>query len=279
MSAVESLRPLLFELESALSTSGPDAIWDCEPLIRAFDQRGGFVDVINTDLQRLVDQPEELPMAVLPLASDDYCKLSLITLGNEALAHRAPVLRDFPENGLIYVVGPESLTFEVYEQSGVENYDVFDRAKVLDRVGRKTLLPGQALRIEAGKTIVDFPESHPMTVVVSLHGPPLHAISWAYDRVTLLPVHPYSASIAATRIEYALTILGEVGRFSADASVETAQDLLSHPSYFVRWRACHALNALSPKAAESALLALSQDVHPHIRNAAQRTLASARAET
>ncbi len=56
-------------------------------------------------------------------------------------------------------------------------------------------------------------------------------------------------------------------------AVPLISSLADHPSHAVRWAVVQALGRLDPQAALQHLRQAVNDPHPHIRNAAQKTLA------
>jgi HEAT repeat protein len=78
-----------------------------------------------------------------------------------------------------------------------------------------------------------------------------------------------SASVDASRLEYTVRLLGELGD---PASVPRLLDLTRHRLHFVRWAAVRAVLSIEPGRAVEVLTAAAADRHPHVRRAAERSL-------
>lgn len=274
---IESIRRLAGDGSS-------EGIWACADLLRAMDARGAFRQILNAEIRDMPRAARPVPRRLVPLVYDANFTLSVLTVRKRSTSgHAAPTsaeaVRDHAEAGILYVLGPSAVTFMVAEQPDVREHEVFDPSKRIGPARPQTVAPGGTLNIVPGRTIVADMSSKSDTVVLCLCGTAQYPISWAYDARSGTPVRPHSASMHVTRLEYALAVLSELGGSDRERSVALVTALLEHPTYFIRWRAVHALNALSPeKAFESLKRLASTDPHPHVRDAARRTLEPAAGE-
>lgn len=123
--------------------------------------------------------------------------------------------------------------------------------------------------------LVEVRATGPNTVSIRVFEHPRTSLEWAFSRDTLLPVGVVASDPVASRRQYIVRTLGEMGCIS---SVAPLQQMLSDNAHFVRWSAVQALGKCDRDAAIAGLSALAEDAHPQVRAAAQRALYSAKSE-
>jgi HEAT repeat protein len=94
-------------------------------------------------------------------------------------------------------------------------------------------------------------------------------LRWIYDSDTLLPARAEAGDLDAARLEYTFALLAALGHTEA---APTMAALYEHPDHFVRWSAIRRVIELDPAIGEALVHRALNDVHPHVRRAAQRTL-------
>ena len=165
--------------------------------------------------------------------------------------------------------GSAPVTTEWFEQPRPEPNAVFDRSRTLITRGRRTLTPGVPVPVRAMRDVVRIVPAPRPSLVMVLASTPVATLSWEYDLDSGAPLRAVSGSVAASRLEAAARLLGELGD---PASVPALVGLVDHPHHFVRWAAVRAVAALDPTVGVGLLRRAVDDEHPHVRRAAATAL-------
>lgn len=134
------LQPLFGDLDRIMATKRPSAIWDCEPCLRR--ARPVLARFVNRELAAVCADLTRVLPSMTPLFRTENFSLSLVTIGDPDLLSSS-ALRSNPEHVLLHVLGPTSLSFELLENSSVQDHDVFVKASRLDSLGFSTLSPAK----------------------------------------------------------------------------------------------------------------------------------------
>ncbi|MGW7441419.1 HEAT repeat domain-containing protein [Streptomyces sp. NPDC054849] len=173
---------------------------------------------------------------------------------------------------LIAPVGPEPAQVDVYARPRHLRPDALD-GQPLTPLGMHTVARGQVLALDAGQHVAAFAQSAAACPHLLLTSPPALRYRLAYDRTTLCPVQVISADLAATRLTYAIRLLGAAGN---PASGPRLEELAEHPQHQVRWEAVRALFRVDRPAGTRRLReAAAHDPHPEIRATAAAALGQA----
>ncbi|MEI5098407.1 HEAT repeat domain-containing protein [Streptomyces sp. PmtG] len=137
-------------------------------------------------------------------------------------------------------------------------------------LGAHTVARGQVLALDAGQQVGAFARQETICPHLLLTGPPVLAYRLAYDRRTLRPVQVISADLAASRLTYAIQLLGAAGKNTSGPRLD---ELSRHPQHQVRWEAIRALFRVDRPAGTARLReAAVNDPHPEIRATAAAAL-------
>ena len=154
-----------------------------------------------------------------------------------------------------------------YRHAEARDPNVLDRSARLELVEERELLPGDLIRIEAWRQVVEFTAGE--GVVLGLDSAPSYSTRWAYHRETLQPIAAIVADQTLAKIAFALQMLGEIGTVEDAAGLEV---LLTNHSHSVRWAALRTAVQLGHPDARALVERAVSDPHPHVRNAAHAAL-------
>lgn len=153
--------------------------------------------------------------------------------------------------------------------SGVAN-DVVDQTARLEPAGSEVLEAGGILVKRADTDIFDFEASPDRPVLIArLHGPAKGPLDWTFDRESLSPIAASGNDLAESQL---ISLIRTAAVFS-DSDLGLLHKALDHSSHSVRWAALQAIGKLDRDAAAALLPSFARDPHPHVRRAAERTLA------
>ncbi|MEV4744546.1 HEAT repeat domain-containing protein [Streptomyces sp. NPDC049555] len=173
---------------------------------------------------------------------------------------------------LIAPLGPDPALVEVFARPAHERPDALD-GQALTPLGMRTVAKGQVLALDAGQRLAVFTRPDAACPHLLLTSPPVVAYRLAYDRTTLRPVQVISADLDATRLTYAIRLLGAAGKSTSGPRLE---ELSRHPQHQVRWEAIRALFRVDRPAGTARLReAAAHDRHPEIRATAAAALGRA----
>lgn len=195
-----------------------------------------------------------------------HCAVSL-----SFVSSRTRNLHWHPFDALFYRVNPGVSRVGRYRlPDGLEN-DVVDRTAKLDFVGSEEFAAGSLMIKRANVDVLDFEGSPDDPVLVTrLELPSRGSLEWVFDRDSLAPIGGTSTDAAESRM---ISMIRVIGLFP-EAELEPLREATRHPSHSVRWAALQTIGKLDSAAALALLPGLTEDPHPHIRRAAERTLAS-----
>ncbi|EAQ97955.1 HEAT repeat domain-containing protein [Congregibacter litoralis] len=171
-------------------------------------------------------------------------------------------------NGLARVLVEKPLEYVVYDLPETWNPEVFDPAFALEEGQAQQALPGEVIIFEGNRRIVDF--QSPGCLVLKLLSTPICTKTWAFSRSSRQALQTHEVLSLDSQLLLAITTLGKIGDHE---SLENLRVLATrHGNHSVRWAAVQAAAAISEDAAIKMLQNALTDAHPHISNAAKRTL-------
>lgn len=148
--------------------------------------------------------------------------------------------------------------------------DIVDPAVRLESAGTEPFGAGEFLIKRADTDVFDFEASTDRPVLIArLHRPAKGPLDWTFDRRSLSPIGASGNDLAESQL---ISLIRTAAVFS-DSDVDQLRRALDHPSHSVRWAAMQAIGKLDAEAATALLPDLTRDPHPHVRRAAERTLA------
>jgi hypothetical protein len=264
-----ALRDFALFTESRLG-DGPEGIWDVAPALEALVCAGFASDLFRSELEHMAREPSHLPTGAIDtllVARSRRFSLLLKTANVARDATRAHVF-GLSEHVLFAVAGPAPLTIDVYSEATGYPNDVFDRERPLGPAERRTLLPGSVTPFRAGRDC-PLPVSRETSFAFQLLSRPVARVQWVYDVQTHRALRAVAADPGASRLEFAAQALGEL---RGEHAAERLLSLCEHPDHFVRWAAIRSLTRVDLRAGVEKVRGAANDPHPHVRNAASRTL-------
>ncbi|MEH0396210.1 HEAT repeat domain-containing protein [Streptomyces sp. B21-088] len=166
-------------------------------------------------------------------------------------------------------MGPVPVRVEVYARPVHERPDALD-GRALTPLDVHTVACGQVLALDAGRHVATFTEPGALCPHLLLTAPPLSRYRLAYDPTSLRPVQVVSADLDASRLTYAIRLLGATGN---PACAHRLAALSRHEQHQVRWEAVRALHRVDRAAGTARLReAAATDPHPEIRATAATAL-------
>jgi hypothetical protein len=251
----------------------PESFWKCEEAFRELAQTTTFVrDLVRYELTRLRRDPSyvarECTESRIALLIHPNVELGMVHL------HPRPdggmgQLSTIGDHVMIGCYGPGTLHMDVYRHSRAPSIEVFDPTNELDVKKSIAIAPFETHAFRAGVDAVV--ERSPvgsacMLLFVYRNAVP---IRWMHDPATKKPVRAVSADQQTYRMDFAARTLA---RMDYEPAVPTLEDMYNHPRHFVRWAAVRELVLLDPVRGRALLERAASDPHPHVRNAAKRTL-------
>lgn len=251
-----------------IATSAKSSVLDCEHLfidyLRTLKPEMIFNEILAGMADHALNFTPEWQLYNLVIAQKSGCRLMM------SLYHRdSRFIYSQPFDGFIAPLGDKPLTFNVYAAPTNCDWNVFDRNISLTFVEKRTIRAGQFLKIDNKHYVYDFVFEH-KTLALKFVSAVNSVQHWAFDPMTLRPIQ----AISANPMDAELVNIAEVlGAFRDRSSLELLESLSRHESHHVRWEAIKSLGKIDADQAFKRVVDARSDPHPHIRNAAQKTLA------
>jgi hypothetical protein len=148
--------------------------------------------------------------------------------------------------------------------------EVFDRSTRLVPGGTITLAAGAVGRFRAPAETFRLRLERP-SILIQLVSATAASLRWLFHPETLEPVRASATSLAASRLQFTCQTLAALGSPTSIAPLKT---LTAHPEHYVRWAAIQSLCRISREDGIACLRQALDDDHPHVRNAAEKSLAA-----
>lgn len=186
-----------------------------------------------------------------------------------------PLLHSTAVDSVLRVISPTPVLQRVYRIDGPFDPEVFI-ADVPLRLESERRIDGIAHAQRKGEgRVYDYVSESPfLTLELSLR--PADPYLWFFDRERLRSTYASFSGAQLSGYTLSAKALAAVGEARA---LPLLMRMTEHPSHAVRWAAIQALGRIDGDAAFERLERAEHDPHPHIRNAAARTLARLRTET
>jgi hypothetical protein len=108
-------------------------------------------------------------------------------------------------------------------------------------------------------------------VMVLLRSPILVPLRWIFDSETLAPQRAVASRLSSSRLQFTCHTLATLG---SPTSLDALKRLTRHPEHYVRWAAVQSICQISREDGLECVRRALDDEHPHIRRAAEKTLAA-----
>jgi len=180
--------------------------------------------------------------------------------------------------GLIYIPGHAmyapisggSVAFDLYHLPRNFDGDCFSPEIILDPPVHELVMPSVTIVNNARLNVADIfsPTNRPQ-VVLMLESAAFGGLRWSFDRLTRKALSLSAQNPSDTSVEIILELLAAV---RSPESIPVIEALTSHPMHFVRWRAVQTIGAIDVDAGIRHATTATSDAHPHVRDAARKTL-------
>jgi hypothetical protein len=269
--AVPPLAAFVERVDPSVETDA-DAFWTCSEPFTMLTRSSVLPDLVAWELDCLRRNPDYAPS---PGGDPDF---EIFRLGHLVLSLRLHVpdrdaasslLYGFCEHHLSANVGPGSVLIKRWRQEWQGPCEILDRTQGLVSLPPVVLGPREQTRFQAHRDVAHTGALDSAAIVVTLTRMQATRVRWVYDASTLLPVRAEAADSSTARLEYAMALLAALDHTEAVPVIATLYD---HPDHFVRWSAVRRVMDLDPSLGTQLVHRALQDVHPHVRRAAQRSL-------
>jgi hypothetical protein len=266
-----ALRAFAEQVESRLSDEGPEGIWACRRALEELVLSGFVRDLFRAELEELVRVPSYMPSGAgdtMTIARSHRFALLLKASRPEREVPPSQVF-SLSEHYLLAVAGPSPFLVDLFAETPGYANDVFDRERPLGAPERRTVLPGEVAEFRAGRDCVRATHAEATSFALQLVSRPVRSVQWVYSAESLRAIRAQAADATASRLEFAAHALAEL---RGEGAAEGLARLCDHPDHFVRWSAIRGLTRVDLRAGLEKVRAAVADPHPHVRNAAARTL-------
>jgi hypothetical protein len=262
------------EVDALYDERQPSTFWRCRGAFDDFAQCSAVTDIANDALRAMLDSPTEPPVrwgvGKFTLAQKRAYSLAL---GWSVLARRqckeTESINTHGGHAMVHLCSALPLKVRYFALDGID-LRIFAPSLQLRHSHDEVLNPGCTVAIDGEKFIADF-EEHPNVCLLVLLTAPLWPHIWSFDRDSLRSWTISAADKQTSELRVVLQIFRELGYAASD---QVVRQLALHPVHDVRWEAIKTLTILNPAEGATALRSAIRDGHPHIRNAARRSLAS-----
>ena len=256
--------------KNALDVLESGSFWDLTSAFRALLLSDAPAKIINAYL----DDVRARPDTVHGSASEtnwsflDFGSFALsFTILTPELESRDKPLTTLPNDHFVGVVGDGSIHVRLYEvEEGCG--DTNSEPTLIEAINRH-MHRGDHCELHAGKHAYRFAAGEKPAVLMILSSAARLATTTLFQADSQRFLCAVAANPGDSRIEVAAKILADL---KAPGSVAALATLQKHPSHFVRWTALRCLGAISPADALPLLRSAVNDSHPHVREAAAKTL-------
>ena len=268
------LAQLARDVEALYDQREPSTFWRCRPAFEEFASSGAAADIANDALRLMLDDPTEPPVRwgvakFTLIQKRPYSLVLAWSVRAREPRRRTESMNTHGGHALVRLCSKSPIKVRYFALEEVD-FEIFDPASSLRYSHEEVLNPGDTVSIDGEKFIADFEERADVCCLVLLTAP-LWPHVWSFDRDSLCPWTISAADVQTSELRVILRIFRELRHA---ASEQVVQELVSHPVHDVRWEAIKTLATLNPAAGATALRSALADRHPHIRNAAARSLAS-----
>ncbi|MFG6443513.1 HEAT repeat domain-containing protein [Roseateles sp. LKC17W] len=254
-------------VDKFFSNRGED-FGDVISALERYARHGHYLNTLESHIQEFIGNPlHELPTvdaSRVVLELGDKWSLLLANQGSPTQQ-----LYSQPFRGFICPIN-HPLTISRYSYSDEWKPDVLGQDIRVQPCTQTTIQPLSACYFDGRKELVDVAITAESTAVLKLFEVPTAPMEWAFDRTSHTPTGVIAADPSATRRQYILKVLGEIGSATSISHIERAckDDL-----HYVRWAAVQALGKLSGEKALGVLEEMShQDPQVAIRSAAKEAI-------
>ena len=270
LAAIPALATFCERAEELLRADEPERLWSVEPFFRDLVAS----DVVEAFLLRELNAIASNHFYFLPGASDFHAPLAESSAYSLLIRWLAPEsvvsvpVSTLTEHLLLAAWG-SSVDVERFALEPPFRIDVFDRSRRLVPLGTTELEPGTVARFRSPAETFRLRLQRP-SVLIQLQSRPTVPLRWVFHPETLEPVRAAAVSLSSSRLQFTCHTLAALG---SPTSIPALTTLTAHPEHYVRWAAIQSICSISQSDGIECLRRALDDDHPHVRNAARKTLA------
>lgn len=251
---------------------GRDALWRCESAFRELIDSEFLREHIHAAIDGMLSEPFNTAHYghkehQIILQKADYAVE--LQWGSSARLDRAQSLATQSCDAMIAVANDYEVPIDFYNLDGVDQ-EVFNPQYKLTRGKRVVAKPREILHIHGADELID-PTFVPGACVIMFVTPPRFTQILSFDRDTLTAWGTSAAQQEITQIKVALQMFR---MFNSEDAIPTAVRLFDHPAHDIRWEVVKTVMHLSKEEGIKLLRRAVTDRHPHVKNAASKTLQS-----
>lgn len=285
---ITKLKNFVTLVNQELSQNFPDSFWECKDYFQSLLNSDFVSELINYELECLQNNHSYAVSDANPggffIVKEKNFKLGIVLFEKNEfvtphdIANKVVLDNPEEEKEMLYgltshqmlgVYSGEEIEVQCYKQESPLPIDIFDQNRLISKLGKKTLIQGKINCFKAYEDAYKFILSKNPTILLFFLSENIGGLRWEYDPKHLKPTRLIATNMNSSRIEWAMETLVQMDSFN---SVEKIENLYNHPDHFVRWATVSSLIQLDFEKGYQLLSKAINDKHPHVRNAAQKSL-------
>jgi hypothetical protein len=268
LAAIPALATFCDQAEQMVHVEDPESFWRIEPAFRDLLASNFIESFLLYELKAVAEDHFHFMSGSsefhAPLAESAGYSLMIKLASPEALV--AAPITSLTEHLLLAVNGNAELQRLAIEEPFCN--DILDRSKQLVVGDLISLVPGMILRFHSPSEMFRLRFERPL-LMIQLQSVTAVPLRWVFNPETLQPYRAVASRLSSSRLQFTCHTLAALG---SPTSIPALKKLIDHPDHYVRWAAIQGICAISREDGLECLHRSLGDRHPHIRNAAQKTL-------
>jgi len=270
LAAIPALGRFCSQADELIRADDPESFWKVEPAFQNLLASDFLEAFLLRELSMVAESDSHFMFGSeihVPLVESSTYSLLVKILPPEAASVSS--LSSLTEH-LMLAVWRDEVEVERFTIEAPFRHDVFDRSKRLLLVDAIKLAPGTVMGFHAPEDIFRLRMKCPV-LLIQLQSFTVLPLRWVFHPETLEPVRAVSSRLSSSRLQFTCHTLAALG---SPSSIPALKRLMTHPEHYIRWAAVQSICAISREEGIQCLRQALEDDHPHIRNAAQKTLAN-----
>lgn len=270
LAAIPALGRFCNQADEQLRKDNPESFWKVEPVFQELLASDFLEAFLLHELSMVAENDSHFMFGSeihVPLVESSAYSLLIKLLPPEAAA--ASPLASLTEH-LMLAVWRDEVEVQKFTIEPPFRHDVFDRSKRLLPVETINLEPGKVTGFRSPEDIFRLRMKRPV-LLIQLQSATVLPLRWVFHPETLEPVRAVSSRLSSSRLQFTCHTLAALG---SPSSIPALKRLMTHPEHYIRWAAVQSICTISREEGIQCLRKSLEDDHPHIRNAAQKTLAN-----
>ena len=270
LAAIPALGRFCSQADEFMRAGDPESFWKAEPAFQELLASDFLEAFVLRELSMVAENDSHFVFGSeihVPLVESAAFSL-LVKLLPPEMAAVSP-LASLTEH-LMLAVWQDEVEVQKFTIEPPFRHDVFDRSKRLLPMDVINLAPGKVIGFHSPEDIFRLRMKRPV-LLIQLQSATVLPLRWVFHPETLEPVRAVSSRLSSSRLQFTCHTLAALG---SPSSIPALKRLMTHPEHYIRWAAVQSICAISREEGIRCLRKSLEDDHPHIRNAAQKTLAT-----